>query len=131
MVVQMQLLIGGGAPIVWWPFLGVGMFFGAIAVIGGALLRFEYMWWLYTRPEVSVSYTEQNALRPLRLNIPMPPPSSAFSARFSALLEPSAQRNADCGRRGCQSSMDRESHAAHVAHGTLRPPPLRTKSLER
>ena len=128
---QMQLLIGGGAPIVWWLFLGVGMFFGAIALIGGTLLQLEYMWWLYTRPGVSEPYTELNALRPLRFNVSMSPPSSEFSGRFSASLEPSAQHNADCGRQGGQLSMDQESRATRVAHGSLRPPPLRTKSLER
>jgi hypothetical protein len=131
MVIQMQLLVGGGAPIVWWLFLGIGVFFGAIALIGGTLLQLEYMWWLYTRPGVSEPYTELYALRQLRFNAPLSPPSSEFSARFSALLEPSAQHNADRGRQSGQLSVDQEFRATRVAHGTLRPPPLRTKSLER
>ena len=127
----MQLLIGEGAPIVWWLFLGIGTFFGTIALIGGTLLQLEYMWLLHTRPGVSEPYTELTALRPIRFDVPMPPPSSEFSARFSALLEPSAQHTADRWRQGGQSSMDQEPRATRVAHGTLRPPPLRTKSLER
>ena len=132
MVIQRQLLVGGGAPIVWWLFLGVGMFFGAIALIGGTLLQLECVRWFYTRPGVSEPYTELNAAaRPLRFSVPVSPPSSEFSARFSALLELSAQHNADRGRQGDQLSMDQESRATRVAHGSLRPPPLRAKSLER
>ena len=115
----------------WSLFFGIGMFFGAIALIGGTLLQLEYMWWLSTRPGVSEPYTEPNTLKPLRFNVPMSPPSSEFSVRLSASLEPSAQNNADCGRQGGRSSMDQESCATRVAHRTLRPPILRTKSLER